>query len=74
MSYNVQYMAGKNYVFFYDVDINNPEHVAAVDKAGKSIASVPTIEDTFWTLDQVAEVIKRRKPGRRHAPGDQRRR
>lgn len=62
MSYNVQYMAGKNYVFFYDVDINNPEHVIAVEKAGKAIASVPSIEDTFRTLDQVAGLIAEEAP------------
>ncbi len=62
MSYNVQYMASKNYVFFYDVDINNPERVAAVEKAGKTLASVPEQEDIFWTLDKVADLIKRENP------------
>lgn len=62
MSYNVQYMASKNYVFFYDVDVSNPERVAAVTKAGKTIASYPSEEDVFWTLDKVAELIEREDP------------
>jgi len=57
MSYNVQYMASKNYVFFYDVDVNNPERVDAVLEANKTLASQPSKEHVFWTLDQVAEVI-----------------
>jgi len=57
MSYNVQYMASKNYVFFYDVDVSNPERVDAVAKANKTLASQPSKEHVFWTLDQVAEVI-----------------
>ena len=62
MSYNVQYMASKNYVFFYDVDVDNPERVAAVEEAGKTLASAPAKEDIFWTLDRVAEIIKREDP------------
>jgi endonuclease/exonuclease/phosphatase family metal-dependent hydrolase len=57
MSYNVQYMASKNYVFFYDVDLDDPERVAAVERAGKTIASYPSKEDVFWTLDKVAQLI-----------------
>lgn len=57
MSYNVQYMASKKYVFFYDVDLNDPERVAAVERAGKNIASHPSEEDVLWTLDQVAQLI-----------------
>ncbi len=62
MSYNVQYMASKNYVFFYDVDINNPERLEAVAKANKTLASQPSEEHVFWTLDKVAEVITREDP------------
>jgi len=62
MSYNVQYMASKNYVFFYDVDVNNPERVDAVAKANKTLASQPSKEHVFWTLDQVAEVISNEDP------------
>ena len=62
MSYNVQYMASKNYVFFYDVDVNDLARVGAVEKAGKSIASQPAKEHVFSTLDNVAEVIKKENP------------
>ena len=57
MSYNVQYMASKNYIFFYDIDVNDPEAVDAVAKADKTLASQPSKEHVFWTLDQVAKVI-----------------
>jgi len=62
MSYNVQYMASKNYVFFYDIDLNDPERVDAVANAKKSIASRPSRDHVFWTLDKVAEVIKKEDP------------
>jgi len=62
MSYNVQYMASKNYVFFYDVNVDNPERVAAVKNAGKTIASHPSREHVFWTLDQVAGLIRAENP------------
>ena len=62
MSYNVQYMASKNYVFFYDINIDDPERLAAVEKAGKTIASYPSEEHVFWTLDEVAELIHRESP------------
>ncbi len=62
MSYNVQYMASKNYVFFYDIDIDDPERVAAVEKAGKTIASYPSEEHVFWTLDEVAKLIQEENP------------
>ncbi len=62
MSYNVQYMASKNYVFFYDIDIDDPARVAAVEAANKTIASRPTREHVFWTLDKVAELIRDEDP------------
>ncbi|MBT8092415.1 MAG: endonuclease/exonuclease/phosphatase family protein, partial [Gammaproteobacteria bacterium] len=62
MSYNVQYMASKNYVFFYDIDINNPGHIDAVVKAGKTVASYPSREHVLWTLDEVAALIEKEKP------------
>jgi len=62
MSYNVQYMASKNYVFFYDIDLNDPERVDAVANANKTVASRPSKEHVFWTLDKVAEVIRKEDP------------
>lgn len=62
MSYNVQYMASKNYVFFYDIDLNDPERVDAVANVNKAIASRPSKEHVFWTLDKVAEVIRKEDP------------
>lgn len=62
MSYNVQYMASKNYVFFYDIDINDPERVRAVVEADKTIASQPSEEHVFWTLDEVAALIQEEDP------------
>ena len=62
MSYNVQYMASKNYVFFYDVDTDDAERVAAVERAGKTLASYPSEADIFWTLDEVAKLIRAEKP------------
>ncbi len=59
LSYNVQYMASKNYVFFYDVDVNDPERLAAVQRAGKTIASYPAREHVLWTLDEVARLIEK---------------
>lgn len=48
MSFNVQYMASKNYVFFYDVD-GGPD-------------SKPSRAHTEWTLDRVAEIIRDENP------------
>lgn len=48
MSFNVQYMAGKNYVFFYDVE-GGPD-------------SKPSKADTEITLDRVAEIIEDENP------------
>ncbi|MGI9232082.1 MAG: endonuclease/exonuclease/phosphatase family protein [Woeseiaceae bacterium] len=62
MSYNVQYMASKNYVFFYDVDVGDSERVADVYAAGKTIASRPSRKHVFWTLDRVAELIEKEDP------------
>ncbi len=62
MSYNVQYMASKNYVFFYDIDVSDSERVAAVERTGRSIASYPAEEHVFWTLDQVAKLIQKEDP------------
>ncbi|MDH3491128.1 MAG: endonuclease/exonuclease/phosphatase family protein [Gammaproteobacteria bacterium] len=62
MTYNVQYMASKNYVFFYDVDVNDQTRVDALEKAGKTIASQPSEEHVFWTLDKIADVIKKENP------------
>ena len=62
MTYNVQYMASKNYIFFYDVDVNDQARLDAVEKAGKTIASRPTAEHVFWTLDKIADVIKKEDP------------
>lgn len=50
MSWNVQYMAGKNYVFFYDLfDGSGP------DKR-------PSAEDITSTLKEVARVVRRENP------------
>lgn len=62
MSYNVQYMASKNYVFFYDVDVEDEERLAAVERADKVLASQPSEEHVYWTVDQVAAVIEREDP------------
>ncbi|WP_439134372.1 endonuclease/exonuclease/phosphatase family protein [Pseudomaricurvus sp.] len=48
MSFNVQYMAGKNYVFFYDVE-GGPDNQ-------------PSKVDTELTLDRVAEIIEDENP------------
>lgn len=48
MSFNVQYMAGKNYVFFYDVE-GGPDN-----KPGQA--------DTELTLDRVAEIVADENP------------
>ena len=48
LNYNVQYMASKNYVFFYDV-VDGPD-----DK--------PTKEHVLWTIDRVADVINKESP------------
>ncbi|GAB3112903.1 endonuclease/exonuclease/phosphatase family protein [Aestuariicella hydrocarbonica] len=48
LSFNVQYMAGKNYVFFYDVE-GGPD-------------TRPRREDTEWTLDRVAQILRDENP------------
>jgi endonuclease/exonuclease/phosphatase family metal-dependent hydrolase len=48
MSFNVQYMAGKNYVFFYDVE-GGPD-------------TRPSLGDVEITLDRVAKVIAAENP------------
>jgi len=48
LSYNVQYMASKNYFFFYDAE-------AGTD-------SKPSLEHTAWTLDQVAKIVSDENP------------
>lgn len=48
LSYNVQYMASKNYFFFYD------------SEAGTD--SRPSLEHTHWTLDQVAKIVRDENP------------
>jgi len=50
LSWNVQYMAGKNYVFFYD----------EWDGSGPDIR--PTAEDIGVTFKRVAEIIKNENP------------
>ncbi len=62
MTYNVQYMASKNYIFFYDVDVNDPAAMDAIEKADKTLASQPSKEHVYWTLDQVAKVIEDENP------------
>lgn len=62
MSFNVQYMAGKNYVFFYDIDTNDAVRVQAVLDSGKTVASRPAETDVAWTLDQVARLITKEDP------------
>lgn len=62
MSYNVQYMASKNYVFFYDIDANDPEQLAALEKANKTLASRPSEKHVSWTIDRVAELIRDENP------------
>ena len=62
MSYNVQYMASKNYVFFYDIDLTDQERVQAAEKANRTIVGRPSKEDVLWTLDQAANVIKKEDP------------
>lgn len=62
MSFNVQYMASKNYVFFYDIDTNDPIRIQAVLNSGKTVANRPTETDVTWTLDQVAQLIATEDP------------
>lgn len=50
LSWNVQYMASKNYVFFYDV----------LDGSGKDIR--PSSKDIKKTLQAVAKIIKQENP------------
>lgn len=62
MTYNVQFMGSKNYVFFYDIDLSDQDRVDAVARAGRTISSQPSKEHVLWTLDQVAQLIKREDP------------
>ncbi|KAF1025396.1 MAG: hypothetical protein GAK37_02882 [Pseudomonas sp.] len=50
MTWNVQYLAGKNYVFWYD----SPD--------GKGPDERPTVEDMAYSLDEVARVIRDEQP------------
>lgn len=50
MSWNVQYMAGKNYVFFYDVP------------NGDGPDSMPSKQDVAMTVKEVARIIKEEDP------------
>jgi endonuclease/exonuclease/phosphatase family metal-dependent hydrolase len=50
MTWNVQYLAGKNYVFWYDT----PDGSGPDDR--------PTVEDMAFSLDEVARVIRDEKP------------
>ncbi len=62
MSYNVQYMASKHYIFFYDIDLEDQQRVEAVGLAGKAIADKPSKEHVLWTLDEVATLIANEAP------------
>lgn len=62
MAWNVQYMASKRYVFFYDIDLEDDARVAAVHAAGKTIAKRPTAAHVYDTLDKVAALIAREDP------------
>lgn len=50
LSWNIQFLAGKNYIFFYD----------AMDGSGKDEA--PSLEDTEFTLTEVARVLREENP------------
>ncbi|MFC6337841.1 endonuclease/exonuclease/phosphatase family protein [Pseudomonas sp. CCM 7891] len=50
MTWNVQYLAGKNYVFWYDT------------QDGSGPDDRPTVEDMAFSLDEVARVIRDEKP------------
>ena len=50
LNWNIQYMASKNYVFWYDI----------ADGSGPDTR--PTEEHVYWTLDEVAAVIERERP------------
>ncbi|KWU53047.1 endonuclease/exonuclease/phosphatase family protein [Pseudomonas sp. R11F] len=50
MTWNVQYLAGKNYVFWYDT----PDGSGPDDR--------PTVEDMAYSLDEVARVIRDEQP------------
>lgn len=62
MSFNVQYMASKNYVFFYDIDQDDQDRVDAVRNLNKTIANRPSEVHVLWTLDKVVEVITKEDP------------
>ncbi|QLG95410.1 endonuclease/exonuclease/phosphatase family protein [Pseudomonas yamanorum] len=50
MTWNVQYLAGKNYVFWYDT----PDGSGPDDR--------PTVEDMAFSLDEVARIIRDEQP------------
>ena len=54
-SWNVQYMAGKNYVFYYEFKGNKNLNKTKPDKR-------PSTEDINKTFTKVAEVIKKKDP------------
>lgn len=50
LSWNIQFLAGKNYIFFYD----------AMDGSGKDEA--PSLEDTETTLKEVTRILREENP------------
>ncbi len=62
LSYNIQYMASKEYIFFYDIDQSNAERVAAVAQAGKTLADRPALRRIKWTIEEVAKIIEAEQP------------
>ncbi|MFK8029005.1 MAG: endonuclease/exonuclease/phosphatase family protein [Gammaproteobacteria bacterium] len=62
LSYNVQYMASKEYIFFYDIDQTNAERVAEVERAGKTLADKPELKQIKWTIEEVANIIEAEQP------------
>lgn len=50
LSWNIQFLAGKNYIFFYD----------AMDGSGKDEA--PSLEDTEITLKEVTRILREENP------------
>ena len=50
MTWNIQYLAGKRYVFWYDLD------------DGSGVDERPTPEDLAYNLDEVARVIRDEQP------------
>lgn len=62
LSWNVQYMASKEYVFFYDIDQTDTERVADVARAGKTLADRPSLKHIRWSIEEVASLIEREDP------------